>query len=226
MKKILIIEDDAAQFMGIKTALEEDNYEAFGERDGETGFQSAMNGAADIIILDINLPSKNGIEICRDLRLNKISTPIIMLTCRKDEIDKVIGLEIGADDYMTKPYSIRELKARIKALLRRPREFNQETVEFSFAEVYVNFTKMEVTKSRRQIELSTTEFNVLKYFILHEGEVLTRYQLLDDVWGYDSEPTTRTVDNYILQLRKKIEDIPSEPVHFLTVHGAGYKFIR
>ncbi|RMD48848.1 MAG: DNA-binding response regulator [Ignavibacteria bacterium] len=226
MKKILIIEDDPAQAEGLKIALEENGYSVHHEKDGLAGYKEALKNDSAMIILDLNLPSKDGIEICRDLRANNIATPILMLTCRQDEIDKVLGLEIGADDYMTKPYGLRELLARVKALLRRPVSFQHDSLEISFGDIQVNFERMEVVKAGNKLDLSKIEFNLLKYFLFNEGKVLSRYQLLDDVWGYDANPTTRTVDNYVLQLRKKLEDIPSEPVHFLTVHGIGYKFVK
>ena len=226
MKRILIIEDDPAILLGLKESLAEENYEVLTANDGEEGFQKGKKENIDLIILDIVLPSKNGIEICKDLRSNGITIPILMLTSKREEIDKILGLEIGADDYVTKPFSIRELIARIKALLRRQVEFKKELEDYSFGDISIDFKRQEVFKGSSKIELSTTEIGILKYFIQFEGEVVTRHQLLDDVWGYENFPTTRTVDNFILNIRKKIEDDPSNPKHLLTIHKAGYKFVK
>ncbi|MFC2092725.1 response regulator transcription factor [Bacteroidota bacterium] len=226
MKRILIIEDDPAILTGLKDSLQEEHFEVLTEEDGEIGYQEAKKENIDLIILDLMLPSKNGIDICKDLRKDGINTPILMLTVKKEEMDKVLGLEIGADDYVTKPFSIRELIARIKALLRRKVEMNKEIDEYSFGKISIDFKKQEALKNNKPIELSTSDFKILKYFIQREGEIITRDQLLDNVWGYENFPTTRTVDNHILALRKKIEDNPSHPVHLLTIHKAGYKFIK
>ncbi len=225
MKKILIIEDDPAISLGLQDSLIEEHYEVISEDDGERGFNKAMKENYDLILLDIMLPSKNGIDICRDLRNNGVNSAIIMLTSKKEEMDKVLGLEIGADDYVTKPFSIRELLARIKALLRRNSVVIKDIEEYSFGNIFVDFKKQEATKNNDPLQLSSTEYKILKYLIQHEGEVITRDNVLDDVWGYDSVPTTRTVDNYILSIRKQIEDDPSNPVHIITIHKAGYKFV-
>lgn len=226
MKRILVVEDDPAILKGLVTSLEEEHYEVFTATDGEKGYQLGKKENIDLIILDIMLPGKNGQEVCRDLRKDKVNTPILMLTSKKQEMDKVLGLELGADDYVTKPFSIRELQARIKALLRRKSEVKNEIEEFSFGTVHADFKKQEATKKRKPLKLSAKEFEILKYFAQREGEVVTREKLLDDVWGYENFPTTRTVDNYILSLRKKIEDNPSKPKHLITVHTAGYKFVQ
>ena len=226
MKKILIIEDDPATLTGIEETLKEEHFDVATVMSGQMGYDKAKEGKYDLIILDIMLPEKNGIDICKDLRKNNVNTPILMLTGKKEEIDKVIGLEIGADDYVTKPFSIRELVARVKALLRRPQEIRSEVEEYSFSNVYLNFKKQEAKKGAELIELSVMEYKVMKYFIQREGEVIERNKLLDEVWGYENYPSTRTVDNFILNLRKKIEDDHSNPKHLLTVHGAGYKFVK
>lgn len=226
MKRILIIEDDPAILTGLADSLKEEHYDVLTAEDGEEGFQKGGKENIDLIILDLMLPSKNGMEICRELRTKGISIPILMLTSKKEEMDKVLGLEIGADDYVTKPFSIRELIARIKALLRRNIEIKKRIDVFSFGKISLDFKKLEALKNNIPIELSATEFNLLRYFIEREGEVITRHQLLDDVWGYESFPTTRTIDNFILSIRKKIEDTPSNPKHLLTVHKAGYKFVK
>ncbi len=226
MKRILIIEDDPAILKGLETSLKEVPYEVLSAMDGERGLAVARREKVDLIILDLMLPKKNGMDVCRELRNEGNNTPILMLTSKKEEVDKVLGLEIGADDYVTKPFSLRELQARLRALLRRKGEIIREVEECTFGKVYVNFKQQEAKKGEELLKLSTKEFDVLKYFILHEGEVVTRDMLLNEVWGYESFPTTRTVDNYILSLRKKFEDDPSCPRHLLTVHTSGYKFMK
>ncbi|MEK6572353.1 MAG: response regulator transcription factor [Bacteroidota bacterium] len=226
MKKILVIEDDPAISTGLIENLQQEHYKVISADDGERGYSKAKKESPDLIILDIMLPSKNGYEICQDLRKEKVATPIIMLTGKGEEADKVLGLELGADDYVTKPFSIRELLARVRAVLRRKFEAEHDIDEYTFANVYLNFKKMEVVKGKKQLKMSAKEFELMKFFIKREGQVVSRNALLDEVWGYDVYPTTRTVDNYILTLRKKIEDNPSRPKHLLTVHTAGYKFVK
>jgi len=178
------------------------------------------------IILDIMLPRKNGQDICRDLRREGNSTPILMLTSKKQETDKVLGLELGADDYVTKPFGIRELLARIKALLRRKGEITKVIDEYSFGGVQIDFKKLEASKNGQPLKLTAKEFKVLKFLIQHEREAVSRDMLLDEVWGYESYPDTRTVDNFVLSLRKKIENDPSDPQHLLTIPTVGYKFVK
>jgi len=226
MKKILIIEDDPALLAGISESLTDENYIVTKAGDGLKGYNLASESDFDLILLDLILPLKDGFEVCRDLRGAGRNTPIIMLTSKNEEIDKVLGLEMGADDYITKPFSLKELLARIKALLRRAEPAKPDIEEYSFGDITMNLRKMEIEKKGAPLKLSATEYKILKYFIEHEGEVITRDKFLDDVWGYDAFPTTRTVDNYILSLRKKIEDNPAEPEHIVTVHTAGYKFIK
>lgn len=226
MKRILIIEDDPAILLGLEESLREEHFEILTAKDGEIGFQKGKNENIDLILLDLILPSKNGIEICKDLRLGGITIPILMLTSKKEEMDKVLGLEIGADDYVTKPFSIRELIARIKALLRRNVDIKSKIENYSFGEIDLDFKKQEACNNGKPIGFSSTEFNLLNYFIQREGEVITRHQLLDEVWGYDNYPTTRTVDNFILNIRKKIEDDLSNPKYLLTIHKSGYKFVK
>ncbi len=224
MKTVLIIEDDPAIMTGLEASFTAEHYEVHKEMDGEAGYERAKKLQPDVIILDLMLPSKNGEEICRDLRNEGITIPILMLTSKSAEMDKVLGLELGADDYMTKPFSVRELHARVKALLRRAPEIH-EPEEFTAGDLWVNLKTCEATRNGDSIDLTAREFEVLKYFITHRNEVVTRDMLLDEVWGYDQYPTTRTVDNYILSLRKKIEKTPADPQHLVTVHTAGYKFI-
>jgi DNA-binding response OmpR family regulator len=226
MKTILIVEDDSSILKGLKENLELEHFKILTESDGEDGYKSAIKNKPDLIILDVMLPSKNGFDICRDIRKENINTPIIMLTGKNAESDKVLGLELGADDYITKPFSIRELIARINAILRRVNNIENEFNNYSFSDVVIDFKKMEVKKGKKDIEMSLKEFEIMKFFIKHEGEVVTRNQLLDEVWGYEVFPTTRTVDNYILMIRKKLESNPAVPKHLLTIHSAGYKFVK
>jgi DNA-binding response OmpR family regulator len=226
MKKILIVEDDKAILRGLTDNLQQEHFDVSQATDGTKGFEMAKTARHDLVILDVMLPGINGFDICRQLRSQGIQTPILMLTGKGEETDKVLGLELGADDYLTKPFSIKELIARVKAILRRQTELRSPIETTSFGTVHVDFKRQEATKGKKPIRLSAKEFQLLKYFVEHEGEVVTRPQLLDDVWGFDVTPTTRTVDNFILSLRKKIEADPSSPKHLRTVHTAGYKFVR
>lgn len=226
MKNILIIEDDPATIAGLGETLKAEHFNVTSVMSGQMGYEKAKTREYDLIILDLMLPDKNGIEICKDLRKEGINKPILMLTAKKEEIDELIGFEIGADDYVTKPFSIRVLLARINSVLKRSQGIVSEVEEFSFSDVYLNFKTLEAKKTGTQIELTKMEFDVMKYFIQHEGEVISRNRLLDEVWGYENFPSTRTVDNFILNLRKKIEDDHSNPKHLLTIHGAGYKFVK
>ncbi len=226
MNKILIIEDDPAVSKGLEISLKKENYESLTESDGEKGYQTALKIKPGLILLDIMLPNKNGFDICKDLRLNGHNFPIIMLSAKAEEADKVIGFELGADDYVTKPFSVKELMARVKAILRRRSVIINEFDKFTFDDVTLDFAKLEAMKGKKKIEMSLKEYEILKYIIRHEGNIVSRNDLLDEVWGYESFPTTRTVDNYILMLRKKIEADPSHPKHILTFHSAGYKFVK
>lgn len=224
MKRILIIEDDPSILVGLETTLQDEKYEVLTAADGEKGYALGKKENIDLIILDIMLPKKNGMDICRDLRKDGVTIPIVMLTSKKEEVDEVMGFEVGANDYVTKPFSPQRLLARIRNLLRPGNVRDKELDVYSFQDIVLDFKKLEGTKNGSPLSLSAKEFEILKYFILHEGEVISRDTLLDDVWGYESFPTTRTVDNYILSLRKKIEDDPSRPAHLLTIHTVGYKF--
>ena len=226
MKKIIIIEDDPAIRKGLVEAFTNENFIVSEADSGDKGFDMARKNDFDIIILDLILPGKDGIEICKDLRSEGVKTPIIMVTSRKEEIDKILGLEIGADDYVTKPFSIRELLARVKALIRRSTYEPGEIEEVAFADLKINFKNQETLKGINPVKLSATEYRILHYFVNHVGEVISRDKFLDEVWGYDSYPTTRTVDNYILSLRKRIEDDPANPKHLITIHKVGYKFVK
>lgn len=225
-EKILIIEDEEDLVKGLKLNLADEGYEVDWAYDGEDGLRKALEEAPDLIILDIMLPKMNGLDICRELRQKNMNIPILMLTAKGKEIDKVVGLEIGADDYMTKPFSIRELLARVKAHLRRKKR-ERETVPqlYGFGDVEIDFAHFKVRRAGKEFDLTSLEMEILKYFIAHKSEVVTRRVLLDKIWGYESYPTTRTIDNHILKLRKKIEDDPSHPEHILSIYGEGYRFM-
>jgi len=226
MKKILLVEDDKAIVRGLTDNLQRENFEVLAAENGEQGYQLAKKNKYDLLILDLLLPKLSGLEVCKKLRAENVQVPILMLTAKKEEVDKVLGLELGADDYLTKPFGMRELVARVRALLRRSAEMIPRFDELTFADVQVDFKKQEAKRGKKPIEMSAKEFELLRYFAEREGDVISRAQLLDDVWGYEVAPTTRTVDNYILSLRKKIEADPSRPKHLVTVHTAGYKFLR
>ena len=225
-EKILIIEDEEDLVKGLKLNLADEGYEVDWAADGAEGLRKALEERPQLIILDIMLPKMNGLDICRELRQKNISIPIIMLTAKGEEIDKVLGLEIGADDYMTKPFSIRELLARIKAHLRREKRERKTVPEvYRFGDVEIDFTHFKVKRKDKDLDLTSLEIDILKYFITHREEVVTREALLDKVWGYEKYPTTRTIDNHILKLRKKIEADPSHPEYILSVYGEGYRFV-
>ena len=225
MKQILIIEDDPAILKGLEASLEEENYKILTATDGQTGCEMAKDEKNDLILLDIMLPLKDGMEVCRELRSKNINTPILILTSKKEETDKILGLEFGADDYVTKPFSVRELKARIKAILRRAELSSPKIDTYNFGNITIDFKKLEAYKKEKSLKLSTKEFEIMKYFIEHESEVVTRDMFLDAIWGYNVYPTTRTIDTFILNLRKKIEENPSDPKHLVTIYKSGYKFI-
>jgi DNA-binding response OmpR family regulator len=224
--KVLIIEDEPNMVIGLKDSCEYEGYEVSVARNGKEGLEKASKEKVDIILLDVMLPLMSGLDVCRTLRTRGIETPIIMLTARGQEMDKVVGLEVGADDYVTKPFSIKELLARIRAHVRRASKQVVELESFTFDDVELNFKKYVARKGGHPLDLSAREFEILHYLIRHRGEIVTRDQLLDEVWGYDSTPITRTVDNHIARLRQKIEQDPSEPKHIITVHRLGYRFVE
>jgi DNA-binding response OmpR family regulator len=224
VKTILIIEDDVSILRGLKDNLEYEAFTVIFETNGERGLQMALEKNPDLLLLDIMLPDLNGYEICKKLKKEKPELPIIMITARGAEMDKVSGLDIGADDYVTKPFSIPELLARIRAVLRRFNPANEIQDKIEFGNIKINFKKFQAFVNNREIKLSIKEFEILKYFILHEGMAVHRHELLNEVWGYKAMPTTRTVDNFILDLRKKLEDNPSKPRYIVSVRGIGYKF--
>ena len=224
MKTILIIEDDISILRGLKDNLEYEKYSVISETDGKSGLKAALEKKIDLILLDIMLPGMNGNEICRKMKKEKPGLPIIMITARGSEMDKVSGLDIGADDYVTKPFSIPELLARIRAVLRRFNQANELHDQFEFGNIKINFKKFQAFVNDKEIKLSSKEFEILKYFIHHEGIAIHRHELLNEVWGYEAMPTTRTVDNFILDLRKKLEDDPSNPKHIVSIRSIGYRF--
>lgn len=225
VRRILLIEDEEALVMTLGDRLRADGFEVVFAADGNQGHELGRRPDIDLILLDVSLPGKNGFDICRDLRHEGVSTPILMLTARGQVIDKVLGLKLGADDYLTKPFDMMELQARIEALLRRGRTSAQNTDTFVFGNVRVDFRSAEVLRDGEAIDLSGLELRLLRYFIEHRGALLTRNELLDKVWGYDATPTTRTVDVHVASLRQKIEANPSQPELIVTVHGMGYKFL-
>jgi len=223
-KKILLVEDDEALRNATAAFLEGEDFRVETMADGKLGLERALEGAADLIVLDLVLPSMSGLEICRKLREKGIAAPIIMVTGRKrDEIDEITGLEIGADDYVLKPFGQRELLARIHAILRRTSRQAAELETGSFGDVVIDFRKKTAVKGKKELYLTAKEYDLLHYLMAHEGEVVSRGALLNDVWGYEKFPTTRTIDTFIHNLRKKIEKDPSRPVHLITVPWSGYK---
>lgn len=225
MLKILIIEDEPDMVLGLRDNLEYEGFEVLAANDGEAGLQCALNERPDLILLDVMLPKLSGLDVCRSLRRQGIETPIIMLTARGQEIDKVVGLELGADDYVTKPFGLRELLARVRAHLRRATKRLTSDETWRFGDLEVDFRKYQALKCGKPLEMSAREFELLKYFSQHRGETITRDQLLDEVWGYNNFPLTRTVDNHIARLRQKIEANPADPQFIITVHRVGYKFL-
>lgn len=223
--RILIVEDEPSMVSGLRDNFEYEGYKVSTAYDGVEGLERALNEIPDLIILDVMMPKMSGLEVCKQLKAKRPSIPIIMLTARGQEVDKVVGLELGADDYVTKPFSIRELLARVKAVLRRAQVLPKEQERYSFGDVEVDLRACKVTRSGLPVEISSKEFELLKYFTLHPGESLSRERLLEDVWGYENSPTTRTVDAHIVHLRQKLEPNPEQPEFFLTVHGTGYKFV-
>jgi two-component system alkaline phosphatase synthesis response regulator PhoP len=225
MSRILIIEDEESILMALEDDLSLEGHTVTGEVDGVRGFERASADGFDLIILDIMLPGMDGFDICRRLRGAGDQTPILVLTAKGQEVDKVLGLELGADDYVTKPFSRRELLARVKALLRRAELSTQPPDEFRFADVAVDFTGYEVRKDGRAVELTAKEFDLLRLLIAHRGKVLRRDTILEEVWGDDSDVFPRAIDTHIGHLRQKLEEEPSQPKYIVNVRGVGYKFV-
>jgi len=222
MKRILVVEDDPGIAFGLRVDLKTEGYDVELESDGESALQRAAKETYDLILLDVMLPGKDGFEVCRELRRGGSKTPIILLTAKAQEAEKVMGLELGADDYVTKPFSPRELRARVKAALRRTGE--DESQAYRFGDLEVDFTRCELRRAGKPVELTALEFKLLAAFVRNRGRVLSREQLLDLVWGHDTFVTDRVVDNHVVTLRKKIEPEPSQPRHVLSVRGMGYRF--
>ena len=224
--RVLLVEDEAGLRLTLGDRLASEGYVVDTADDGEVGLDRATRGAFDIIVLDVMLPRMNGFDVCREIRRRRIGTPILMLTARGQVVDKVVGLKLGADDYLTKPFETIELMARLEALLRRqPAGAAAGGETYRFGEVMVDFRRAEVTRGGVIMELSAREFKLLKHFIAHRGATISRDELLAQVWGYDEMPLTRTVDVHVAGLRQKIETNPKSPAFLLTVHGLGYKFV-
>jgi DNA-binding response OmpR family regulator len=224
MTRILCVEDDPAMSVALRDGFEFEKHVVEMAADGEEGMRLASNGDHDVIILDVMLPKKSGLDVCKELRRNGKQTPIIMLTARGQEIDKIVGLKLGADDYVTKPFSFMELLARVEAVLRR---MSRTTAgdEVKFGDIQLDFRTYQASKTGAPLDLTPREFRILRYFIDHREEVVSREALLNHVWGYDSSAFTRTVDTHMARLRQKIENVPAEPRHLITVHRVGYKFV-
>jgi len=225
MTRILIVEDEPNMVAGLRDNFEFEGYDVITAPDGVAGLQRALDESPDLVVLDVMMPRMSGLDVCKQLKTKRPSIPIIMLTARGQEVDKVVGLELGADDYVTKPFSIRELLARVKAVLRRSHTVPKEQEQYAFGDVQVNLKSCQVSRSGKPLDFSSKEVELLKYFLCHSGETLSRDRLLEDVWGYDRFPTTRTVDAHIVRLRQKVEAKPDDPRFILTVHGTGYKFV-
>jgi DNA-binding response OmpR family regulator len=222
-RKILVVEDEPPILQGIKDNLEVEGYKVLTASDGQEGLRLALAEDPDLVILDVMIPKVSGFDVLRKLRENRIRGSIIMLTAKRADEDKVKGLKFGADDYVTKPFSLVELMARVQAVLRRT-EPPKQWKEATWADVHVNFVTFEATKKGQKLDLTPREFKILRLFVEQAGKVVSRNELLDKVWGYDVFPTTRTVDNHIVKLRKAIEDDPENPTMITSIRGVGYKF--
>jgi DNA-binding response OmpR family regulator len=227
MSKILIVEDEASMLSGLKDNLEFEDYEVDTASDGMSGYKKIITNSYNLVLLDVMLPGMSGFDICKEVRKQGIKTPIILLTAKGEEIDKVIGLELGADDYITKPFSLRELLARIKAVLRRydSDQTSESSENVTIGNLEVNFDKYTASHLGQEIHFTHKEFEVLKFLHEHKNSVIGRDRLVDAVWGMDYTPTLRTVDNFIMKLRQRIEDTPASPRILITVHGVGYKLV-
>jgi two-component system alkaline phosphatase synthesis response regulator PhoP len=222
--RILIVEDEPDLRRGLELNITTEGYDVLTAATGHEGVAEALRERPDLVILDVMLPGMSGFDACRELRRQNFDAPIIILTARAEETDRVVGLEIGADDYVTKPFGIRELLARIRVRLRRRGDAGDQTV-VRFGDVEVDFDKHVVTRAGRRVDFTAKEIDILQLLVRHRGRTVTRDRLLEDVWGYEHFPTTRTVDNHILRLRQKLEPDPADPRFILTVYGDGYKFV-
>jgi len=225
MPRVLLVEDEPGLVMTLTDRLAAEGYEVVSATDGETGLQRACSDAFDVVLLDGMLPGRDGFDVCRTLRQRNVVTPILMLTARGQVVDRVVGLKLGADDYLVKPFEMAELLARVEALLRRVPPSPVQADTYQFGEVHVDFRKAEVRRLGEMLEVSAREFKLLKYFIEHRGATLSRDELLNEVWGYNAMPSTRTVDVHIAWLRQKLETNPRRPEYIHTIHGLGYKFL-
>lgn len=225
-KRILLVEDEPGLVLVLSDLLRSEGYTVETANDGEAGLQRATAETFDLLILDVMMPRKNGFDLLRDLRQRSITTPAIMLTARGQVVDKILGLKLGADDYLTKPFDEGELLARIEAILRRTPIGSIAVAEvYVFGDVRVDFRRAEVTRAGQPVELAAREYHLLRHFIEHREAIISRDELLNEVWGYDALPVTRTVDVHVGLLRQKLEPNPRHPQYFLTVHGLGYKFV-
>ncbi len=227
MPKILVVDDEQNMRTGLKDNLEFEGYEVDTANDGEQGLKKILDNSYNLIILDVMMPKKSGFDVCKEVRKAGITTPVILLTAKGDEIDKVVGLEIGADDYITKPFSLRELLARVKAILRRGENLvmNESAREVKIGKLEINFDGYKATLKNKDVQMSHKEFEILHYLWKRRNSTVSRDDLLTEVWGYDENPSTRTVDNFILKLRQKVEVDSNHPQVILTVHGIGYKLV-
>lgn len=228
MSKILIVEDEPNMRMGLKDNLEFEGYDVDIADDGETGLNKIIDNDYSLVLLDVMLPKMSGFDVCKTVRKKGLTTPIILLTAKGEEIDKVLGLELGADDYVTKPFSLRELLARIKAVLRRKEDYkgsDSKNKILKIGNLDINFSSYSAFENGSPVQLSHKEFEILNHLWKHRNNTVSRDNLLSEIWGYDESPTTRTVDNFILKLRQKIEEDPNHPQIIITVHGVGYKLI-
>ena len=224
MKRILLVEDEPGLVLTLSDRLAREGYAIETSGDGESALERAATEGFDLVLLDVMLPSMNGFDVIRELRRRGIETPVIMLTARGQIVDKVVGLKLGADDYVTKPFEMVELLARIEAKLRRAPVTPHPADGYQFGDVRIDFRRAEVARNGEPVELSAREFQLLRYFIEHRGATLTREELLNEVWGYNAMPSTRTVDVHVAWLRQKVEPTPRHPQFILTIHGLGYKF--
>lgn len=231
MNRLLLVEDEPGLVMTLTDRLMAEGYDVESATDAPSGLEMATSGSFDAILLDVMLPGGNGMDVCRTLRQRGLQTPILMLTAKGQVVDKVVGLKLGADDYLVKPFEMAELLARVEALIRRAGSAANgasgatPTETYRFGDISVDFRKAEVMKGGQALDLSAREFKLLKYFVEHRGAALTRDELLNEVWGYNAMPSTRTVDVHVAWLRQKLEDNPRHPQYILTVHGLGYKFV-
>lgn len=224
MEKILIVEDDRAVQKALKRLFESENYAVEVTPNGKSGLEAFHSSLPSAVVLDLRLPGIPGNDVCREIKKEAPTLPVIVLSAKTDVADKVLLLELGADDYVTKPFSPRELLARVRAAVRRTSRAQVGEMYF-FGRISADFAKMELMRGEQRVEMTAQEFRVLKFFSQNPGRVISRSELLNEVWGYENYPSTRTVDNHIWKLRLKLEDDPANPVHFQTVHGAGYKFV-